>query len=389
MSSAAIAKAAASRYSSFDSQSSTSSSIDLKSSSKLKSFRKNSPATSNGASRTNTTDAIVKANNVRNDQNFASMVKKFMEKRSISKTKTKTTTDRQLPLIVPADFIAEDLKRSARKASNLTTLPKKLFGKIGGSTEKNTKALTEVKTNTRTLAMVLRSERELLSLNKDHQAHVAQLEALLEDRNQEVEKLKDLCLKQREEIKALKSAILFPDEMNSQLQVLLDQQGSELKQARQVIPTLQRQISSLTGQLQSLTEDLAEVKAVKYTDGKFNSPMTPVFNQEEAANSLDFSSDDDPATPDSPDDMLLKDMNPCLTPCYSKMKSKDYGTKSHDYRDNEEAYEVYLKGRNLSQSSQRYTGSRAGSSTTRAHAAFCRSDESKYRYGKGMGNQVL
>jgi len=75
----------------------------------------------------------------------------------------------------------------------------------------------------------------------------------------QVEKLKDLCLKQREEIKALKSAILFPDEMNSQLQVLLEQQGSELKQARQVIPTLQRQISSLTGQLQSLSEDLAEV----------------------------------------------------------------------------------------------------------------------------------
>ncbi|KAJ8437614.1 hypothetical protein Cgig2_005365 [Carnegiea gigantea] len=384
MSSGAIAKAAASRYSSFDSQSSTSSSIDLKPSSKLKSFRKNSPATSNGASRTNTTDAIVKANKVRNDQNFASMVKKFMEKRSISKTKT--TTDRQLPLIVPADFIAEDLKRSARKASNLTTLPKKLFGKIGGSTEKNAKALTEVKTNTRTLAMVLRSERELLSLNKDHQTHIAQLEASLEDRNQEVEKLKDLCLKQRAEIKALKSAILFPDEMNSQLQVLLDQQGSELKQARQVIPSLQRQISSLTGQLQSLSEDLAEVKAVKYTDGKFNSP---VFNQEEAANSLDFSSDDDPATPDSPDDMLLKDMNPCLTPCYSKMKSKDYGTTSHDCPDNEEAYEGYLKGRKLSQSSQRHTGLRAGSSTTRAHAAFCRSDESKYRYGKGMGNQVL
>lgn len=387
-SSGAIAKAAASRYSSFDSQSSTSSSIDLKPSSKLKSFRKNGPATSSGASRTNTTDAIVKANKVRNDQNFASMVKKFMEKRSISKTKT--TTDRQqLPLIVPADFIAEDLKKSARKASNLTTLPKKLFGKIGGSTEKNTRALTEVKSNTRTLAMVLRSERELLSLNKDHETHIAHLKSLLEDRNQEVEKLKDLCLKQREEIKALKSAILFPDEMNSQLQVLLDQQGSELKQARQVIPSLQRQISSLTGQLQSLSEDLAEVKAVKYPDGKFNSPMTPVFNQEEAANSLDFSSDDDPATPDSQDDMLLKDMNPCLTPCYSKMKSKDYETTSYDYPGNEEAYEVHLKGSKLSQSSERYTGSRAGGSTTRAHAAFCRSDESKYRYGKRMGNQVL
>ena len=47
--------------------------------------------------------------------------------------------------------------------------------------------------------------------------------------------------------------------MNSQLQELLEKQGSELKQAKQVIPALQQQVSSLTGQLQSLAEDLAEV----------------------------------------------------------------------------------------------------------------------------------
>lgn len=74
-----------------------------------------------------------------------------------------------------------------------------------------------------------------------------------------MDKLKDLCLKQREEIKSLKSAILFPDVMNSQLQELLEKQGSELKQAKQVIPNLQRQVCSLTGQLQCLAEDLAEV----------------------------------------------------------------------------------------------------------------------------------
>lgn len=74
-----------------------------------------------------------------------------------------------------------------------------------------------------------------------------------------MEKLKDLCLKQREEIKSLKSAILFPDVMNSQLQELVEKQGSELKEAKQVIPALQQQVSSLTGQLQSLAEDLAEV----------------------------------------------------------------------------------------------------------------------------------
>lgn len=75
----------------------------------------------------------------------------------------------------------------------------------------------------------------------------------------QVEKLKDLCLNQREEIKALKSAILFPDAMNSQLQELLEKQGSELKQAKQVIPSLQRQVTSLTDQLQFLAEGLAEV----------------------------------------------------------------------------------------------------------------------------------
>lgn len=72
--------------------------------------------------------------------------------------------------------------------------------------------------------------------------------------------MKDLCLKQREETKSLKNAILFPDAMNSQMQELLATQGLELKQAKQLIPSLQRQVTSLTGQLQCLAEDLAEVK---------------------------------------------------------------------------------------------------------------------------------
>lgn len=75
----------------------------------------------------------------------------------------------------------------------------------------------------------------------------------------QVEKLKDLCLKQREEMKSLKSAILFPDVMSTQLQGLLEKQDSELKQTKQIIPTLQRQVTSLTDQLQCLAEDLAEV----------------------------------------------------------------------------------------------------------------------------------
>lgn len=79
-----------------------------------------------------------------------------------------------------------------------------------------------------------------------------------------MEKLKDLCLKQREEIKALKNAILFPDVINSQLQDILEKQGSELKQAKQLIPTLQKQVTSLTGQLQCLADDLAEVYLIFY-----------------------------------------------------------------------------------------------------------------------------
>lgn len=75
----------------------------------------------------------------------------------------------------------------------------------------------------------------------------------------QVEKLKDLCLKQREEIKYLKDAILFPDVMNSQLQDLLQKQGLELKQAKQAVPSLQKQVSSLTNQLQCLAQGLAEV----------------------------------------------------------------------------------------------------------------------------------
>lgn len=75
--------------------------------------------------------------------------------------------------------------------------------------------------------------------------------------------MKDLCLKQREEIKSLKSAVLFPDVMmNSQLQDILEKQGSELQQAKQLIPSLQRQVTSLTGQLQCLAEGLEEVAII-------------------------------------------------------------------------------------------------------------------------------
>ncbi|XP_028089246.1 uncharacterized protein LOC114289681 [Camellia sinensis] len=185
-------------------------------------------------------------------------------------------------------FIAEDLKKTAKKGSNLGGLNRKLFGK--GS---EMKALTEVKSNTRTLAMVLRSERELLSQKKEQEVEITDLKLMVEEKNREVEKLKDLCLKQREEIKALKNAVLFPDAMNSQFQELWEKQGSELKQAKRLIPSLHRQVTSLTGQLQCLAEDLAEVKADKYSvrrcyDNLVSSPRTLAYDQEDTPNSLEF-----------------------------------------------------------------------------------------------------
>ncbi|KAH7841595.1 hypothetical protein Vadar_031893 [Vaccinium darrowii] len=50
-------------------------------------------------------------------------------------------------------------------------------------------------------------------------------------------------------------AILFLDVMNSQLQDLLEKQGSELKQGKQLIPRLKQQVTSLIGQLQWLAEE--------------------------------------------------------------------------------------------------------------------------------------
>lgn len=93
--------------------------------------------------------------------------------------------------MIPSDVIAEDLKKTARKGSNFANLHRKLFGKGTTSTEKEkgrkeVKALTEVKANTRTLAMVLRSERELLSLSKEQETEIAELKLMLDGKSREV-----------------------------------------------------------------------------------------------------------------------------------------------------------------------------------------------------------
>lgn len=331
--------------------------------------------------------------------NFSSMVKKFVEHKSASSKLMKQQKKGDLKLVIPVDFIAEDLKKTAKRGSGLSSLHKKLFkgSSSGGGVKKEEgsamKALTEVKGNTRTLGMVLRSERELLSMNKEQEDQIVELKLMLEEKNREVEKLKDLCLKQREEIKSLKNSILFPDVMNYQVQDLLEKQGSELKQAKQLIPNLQRQVTSLTGQLQCLAEDLAEVKADKYairgSYDSFGSP--PEYDQEEAANSLEFSSEDH-TIPGSPDDMFLKDVNPCLTPYYAKTKSKEFDDfNSPDAKDLvKNNIQVYHEtsynscARKLSKSSDCRQCSNTGNKATRAAR---RSDESKCTYGKQVHNK--
>ncbi|XP_068317236.1 uncharacterized protein [Pyrus communis] len=373
-----------SRYSSYDARSSTSSHFsDPSSSTELKLPISSRP--------------VVKSKT--SDPNISTMVKKFMEKRSTSKAKPINPTG----LVIPSDLIAGGLKKPAKNGSgsNFAALGRKLFGKGAGTTssdkKKEVKALTEVKGNTRTLAMVLRSERELLNLNKEQEVEIVELKLMIQEKNREVDKLKDLCLKQREEIKSLKSAILFPDVMNSQLQELLEKQGSELKQAKQVIPNLQRQVCSLTGQLQCLAEDLAEVKADKGSVRACfrrddTSPSTPTYDDKEYSNSHEFSSGE-PASPGSPDDMFLKDLNPCLTP-FPKTKSKEFDEMGYNstYRHDESLSEKNMEfgfnscSRKLSKSSDRCQKTETESRIAQGNR---RSGDAKRTYGKQIHRRFI
>ncbi|XP_051128336.1 uncharacterized protein LOC127249538 [Andrographis paniculata] len=321
--------------------------------------------------------------------NLGSMVKKLVE------TKKARNLDKAPKFIIASDALAADLKKPAKKSSGLSGLHKKLFKGSSGSSsslaagksgnENSKKALTEVKGNARTLAMVLKSERELLNLTKQQEEEIAELNLLIQEKNNEVEKLKDLCLKQREEIKSLKNAVLFPDSVNSELNGVLEKQSSELKQAKNLIPSLQRQVTSLTGQLQSLAQDLAEVKMEKCLGQGYLSPSMPGWNdQQESANSLfdqGFSSGDFTTTPDSPDDMFLKDLNPCLTP-RSKTRSKEfdvYGTPD------EPAYSSCANNK-LSKSSESCQSSNPGMSSIRP---IRWSDGSSRARGKITRNKFL
>ncbi|KAL9455570.1 hypothetical protein AB3S75_004899 [Citrus x aurantiifolia] len=397
----------ATRYNSYHSRSSTSSYLSDPASSSIELKPQNQPTSSSRAIIKSKPSTAATKTNKNSNTNLANMVKKFMEKKSSS-------SSRAVGLVIPSDVIAEDLKKTGRKGGNFGGLQRKLFGgKIENEKKLEVKALPlrEVKggdgnknVNARTLAMVLRSERELLNANKEQGIEISQLKMLLQEKNNEVEKLKNLCLKQREEIKALKSATLFPDHAtDSHLQGLLEKQGSELKQ---VIPSLQRQVTSLTGHLQSLAQDLAEVKAEKYSarTGMImrhgTCPRTPSYDHEEPANSLEFSSED-VTTPGSPDDLFLKDLNPCLTPFSVKKKTtKEFEASSYDSPElddesfcmnsvetgSEFGFSSHSHSRKLYKSSDCYQNSNTGSRIARP---IRKSDESKRTYGKQMLHKVL
>ncbi|KAI3510325.1 hypothetical protein L1887_17225 [Cichorium endivia] len=371
-----------SRYSSFNNRSSAES--DPSSSTELKQTktRRQIPDVSY---------ALAKSKSAKNEQNFSAMVKKFMEKKS----STSSSKLKGREFVVAADvtsIIADDLKKkmtmTARRGgtSGFGGLHKKLFGSnVKGEKSETKKALTEVKANTRSLAMVLRSERELLSRSKDQESEIMELRLMLEEKNREVDKLKDLCLQQREEIKSLKSAILFPDLTNSQ------QDCSELKEAKELIPNLQSQVTSLTGQLQCLAHDLAQVKADKYSAMRFSdslvsSPKTPTYEQEEALNSLEFSSGDH-TTHGSTDDMFLEDLNPCLTP-FAKSNSKEIGyaspSENLSYNNNKKTSLDNFLGSQCRIQSKSLVDCQHGNSANSARISgrpTHRSDESKCTYG--------
>lgn len=121
--------------------------------------------------------------------NFSSMVKKFVEHKSAMKQQKKG----DLKLVIPVD-LAEDLKKTVKRGGGLSSLHKKLFkgssSAAGGGVKKEEgstkKALTDVKGNARTLGMVLRSERELLSMNKEQEDQIVELKLMLEEKNREV-----------------------------------------------------------------------------------------------------------------------------------------------------------------------------------------------------------
>lgn len=71
--------------------------------------------------------------------------------------------------------------------------------------------------------------------------------------------LKELCMKQDEEIKSLKAAFPATLKEMAHLREACERQEKELAYSRVALPAMQAQVTTLTDQLKSLTEDLAQV----------------------------------------------------------------------------------------------------------------------------------
>jgi hypothetical protein len=232
-------------------------------------------------------------------------------RRLISMDKKPPSCKNQLPVPPAAAAAAAAAKNNG--GGKLPGLSRKLFQKAS-STEaaapRKTKALTDVKNggnnaNTRTLGMVLRSERELLAQTKAQEDEIAALRLQLENKDREVERLKDLCLRQREEIRTLKDAVLFPDaepepepdrRLRDEISTLTDQiqcLAQELAQVRSLsrsrVCSLILHLGGRSLMLRRLMFHFVQVKAEKHSvrscfdeDGYCSSPRTPGFNEETA-----------------------------------------------------------------------------------------------------------
>lgn len=176
-----------SRYSSIDSRSSSTSDPSSSTSTSSFSNKKSINPVPGSRTRYKPSDPIVPAKGTTSQaiarvksttpqgQNLGSLLRKLIDKRS-------TNPKKHGPPALPPDPIAKEIKGGGKSSGgNISALSRKLFQK---GTEK--KALTEVKNNTRTLAMVLRSERELLAQNKEYEEEICELRLLIEERNYEV-----------------------------------------------------------------------------------------------------------------------------------------------------------------------------------------------------------
>ena len=93
--------------------------------------------------------------------------------------KPSSSSSKAVKMVIPLDVIAEELKKTARKGTSFEGLHKKLFGTGNETTVCDSKKKEEVKENTRTLAIVLRSERELPGMNKEQEMEISQLKFMV------------------------------------------------------------------------------------------------------------------------------------------------------------------------------------------------------------------